>query len=65
MVYMNVRMVSTCIRRVHPYYDFNKNQLYLKSKDHSGPSSPVAGSGQNKNLLRIGDVEELMGEEEE
>ena len=52
MVFMNLRMVKTCIRRVHPYYDFKKNQLYLKQKNRSGPNSPAAAtSAEHKNLL--------------
>jgi len=30
LFYMNRRMVNTCIRRVHPFYDFKTNQLYVK-----------------------------------
>ena len=28
--YMERRMIRTCVRRAHPYYDFATNQLYVK-----------------------------------
>jgi len=30
LYYMNKRMLRTCIRRIHPYYDFQTNKLLLK-----------------------------------
>ena len=42
MVFLNLRMTNTCIRRVHPHYDFKNKQLYVKGKSPgSGPSSPT------------------------
>ena len=30
LYFMNRRMLKTCIRRIHPYYDFEAKQLYVK-----------------------------------
>ena len=31
LAWQNRSMVNTCIRQVHPFYDFESNQLYVKN----------------------------------
>ena len=41
LYYMNKRMIQTCIRRIHPYYDFTTNQLFVKREAPSPRNEEV------------------------
>ena len=64
-------MVRTCIRRIHPYYDFNTNQLFVKRKT-IGATVPESSSllaadtgAASFMVTKINDSEVLRTQQEE